>query len=72
MIKHDNVLDMVGMREHVDGLDRLQDITTTLQYRNVTNLRLGIAGNIYDALRLQVQRCLQEFLACSRTWRIHE
>ena len=49
--EHDDVLDVVGMGEHIDRLDFAYGVAVLREEFYVTYLGCGIAGNVDDASR---------------------
>lgn len=69
--RHD-ALDVVGVREHVDGLHRHNRIAYRVEKLHVTRLRLGVAGDVDNPLRGECRRCAQKLLRRARARRVHK
>lgn len=65
-------LDVVRMREHIDGLDLFDFIAALCQKAQVTLLSFGVAGDIDYLFRREGHKRRQEALIASGARRVHK
>ena len=53
---------MVGVGEHVDGLNFGKSVAVFNQILDIARLRVGVAGDVYDALWRQAAGRAKELL----------
>ena len=59
-------LDVIRIREHIHGIDRIRQIAKALELYEIPCLGPRIARNVQDLLRLQTAGRFNEGLSCSR------